>query len=85
MKLNTATSTFLSIDVMMTSCTSDRRQVLVGVDTDRQAGGLGCGEDATAGATSGVVDHVGAVLVHALGSGLALGRVTEAARSPAAG
>src|SRR6476659_1935797 len=55
------------------------RQGLVGVDTDRHlARGLGGGEDATARAASGVVDHVGAALEHALGSGLALGRVGEA-------
>src|SRR6478609_5827371 len=52
---------------------------LVGVDTDGQlARSLGGGEDTATGATGRVVDHVGAVLVHALGRGLALGRVTEA-------
>ena len=43
------------------------------------AGRLGRREDAAAGATGGVVDDVGAALVHALGRGLALGRVVEAA------
>src|SRR3954453_289003 len=55
------------------------RQGLVGVDTDRELdGGLGGREDAGAGATSGVVDDVGAALVETLGRSLALGRVVEA-------
>jgi hypothetical protein len=63
-----------------------RRGGLVGVDTDGQlARSLGGGEDAATGATGGVVDHVGAVLVHALGGGLALVDRAEARRSPAAG
>ena len=62
----------------MTSRTSARgRQGLVGVDTDRElARRLGGGEDTAARATGGVVDDVGAALVHALGGRLALGRVS---------
>src|SRR5690606_8153341 len=53
--------------------------VLVGVDTARLAAGLGGRlEDAATRATGRVVDDVRTVLVHALGRGLALGRVTEA-------
>src|SRR5699024_114043 len=59
-----------------------RGQRLVRVDTDRPVvgtGGLGRGEDTTTGATGSVVHDVRALLEHALGRGLALGRVTEAA------
>src|SRR5207342_2668067 len=57
-----------------------RVEGLVGVDTDGLlVGRLRSVEDTGARATSGVVHDVRALLVHALGRGLALGRVTEAA------
>ena len=53
--------------------------VLVGVDADGLlALGLGRVEDAGAGAAGGLVDDVGAGVVHTGGGGLALGRVVEA-------
>src|SRR3954454_21183578 len=53
--------------------------VLVGVDADGTGvGGLGRLEDADAGAAGRRVDDVSALVVHALGDDLALGRVVEA-------
>src|SRR3954454_12737457 len=55
------------------------RLVLVGVDADGTGvGGLGRLEDADAGAAGRRVDDVSALVVHALGDDLALGRVVEA-------
>src|SRR3954469_1331336 len=55
------------------------RLVLVGVDADGTGvGGLGRLEDADAGAAGRRVDDVSALVVHALGDDLTLGRVVEA-------
>ena len=73
----------LSIEVRMCGCcSSGAGEVLVGVDADGPLALAGLGgrvEDAEAGLAGGVVDDVGAALVHAVGRGLALGRVR---RSP---
>ena len=64
----------------MTSLT-DGSAVLYWSESTPIASAAGLGrrlEDAATGTTSSVVDDVRAVLVHALGGGLALGRVTEA-------
>jgi hypothetical protein len=80
MKSKTATSTFFSIEVMMTSldCRAAVRAWSESTPMAIAFAALAASNTAATGAAGSLVDHVGATLVHALGRGLALGRVIEA-------